>query len=291
MGVVAFEWAEVGDNQLTLVMNRDNWANREISRASRDVRSDSLSGRCKDNGGTWFAISSKGRVAFLMSKTLLEDKVDKDGGSELYPIDFMKSNVSPEEFADHVARCAKDDKLDEKNNGWSYSLIVADLTLNSMVHIRKPHILAPDVLTETVPFGVHTLSPDGGLDSTEARDLCLRGCFNQLIGVTKPQDFSTCGAFICGEATTDSFSDSVNRQLTRFDNFVNRFMCTPVEEGQQTVYLESMSRHTDGQLGMQRFGTTSATALVVERTGEVTFFENYRETDGGWTGKGFTFKI
>ncbi|XP_010500918.1 PREDICTED: uncharacterized protein LOC104778223 [Camelina sativa] len=202
MGVVAFEWAEVGDNQLTLVMNRDNWANREISRASRDVRSDSLSGRCKDNGGTWFAISSKGRVAFLMSKTLLEDKVDKDGGSELYPIDFMKSNVSPEEFADHVARCAKDDKLDEKNNGWSYSLIVADLTLNSMVHIRKPHILAPDVLTETVPFGVHTLSPDGGLDSTDAtRDLCLRDYFSQMIGVTNPQDFP------CGEATTDSFSD------------------------------------------------------------------------------------
>ncbi|XP_010500921.1 PREDICTED: uncharacterized protein LOC104778226 [Camelina sativa] len=286
MGVVAFDWAEVGNNQLTLVMNRDNLANREISRASWDglILSEAswdgliLSGRCKDNGGTWFAISPKGRVAFLMSKTMLKDKVDKVGGPELYPIDFMKSNMSPEEFADHVARC------EDQDNGWSYySLIVADLTLNSMVHIRKPHILAPDVLTKTVPFGVHTLSPDGGLDSTDAtRDLCLRDYFSQMIGVTKPKYCP------CGEATIDSFSDWGNDQLTRFKKFVESFMCTPVEEGQPTVYFE---RKPDEELGIPRFGTTSATALAVERNGEVTFFESYRETDGRWTGKDFSFNM
>jgi len=30
MGIVAFEWAEGKTNQLTLLMNRDNWENRQV---------------------------------------------------------------------------------------------------------------------------------------------------------------------------------------------------------------------------------------------------------------------
>ncbi|XP_020869905.1 uncharacterized protein LOC9326468 [Arabidopsis lyrata subsp. lyrata] len=165
MGIVAFNWAEGegNNNQLTLLMNRENWENRVISEASWNGNGEILSGRCEDNGGTWFGISRGGRVAFLMSAEILFDRVDQNTGSELYPIEFLESNRSPQDFALHVAQREEErhynGELDDPADGWSYSLIVADMTLNSMVHIRKPSQQVPIVIIQPVPFGVHTLSP------------------------------------------------------------------------------------------------------------------------------------
>lgn len=50
-----------------------------------------------------------------------------------------------------------------------FSLIVTDMTSNSMVHIYKPEEDKARVMKEPVPFGVHTLSPFGGLDSEVPR--------------------------------------------------------------------------------------------------------------------------
>ncbi|XP_010455477.1 PREDICTED: uncharacterized protein LOC104737074 [Camelina sativa] len=249
MGIVAFNWAEEGNNQLTLVMNRDNWANRVISKASWEGQI--LSGRCQDNDGTWFAISERGRVAFLMSITLLDDQVDPNDGCEFYPIEFLKSNMSPLEFADHV------EKLEAgRQKAWSYCLIVADMASNSMVHIRKPNQDEPNVVKQTVNFGVHTLSPYNGLDSlvsARSKDLRLKHLFNEKIG------------------------DLGNVQLPQLIKFARDFMCKPEGErvGQDTMYVEMMARHPVSGLENQRFGTTSTTVLAVERTGGVKFFERY----------------
>ncbi|KAL9306807.1 putative transport and Golgi organization protein [Arabidopsis thaliana] len=90
MGIVAFEWAEGKTNQLTLLMNRDNWENRVISGASWSRNGQILSGRCKANNGTWFGITKGGRVAFLVNTSLLLDRVKSYSGSELYPVRFLE---------------------------------------------------------------------------------------------------------------------------------------------------------------------------------------------------------
>ncbi|XP_010477317.1 PREDICTED: uncharacterized protein LOC104756422 [Camelina sativa] len=254
MGIVAFNWAREGNNQLTLVMNRDNWGNRVISKASWDGHI--LSGRYEDSKGTWFAISKRGRVAFLMSRTLLDDDIVPFRGSEFYPSAFLESNMSPWEFAVNVQR-----ERDIQNK-LSYSLIVADMASNSMVHIRKPEKDEPNVMIGILPSGVHTLSPLHGLDSEIAvRDTFLRDRFTQMIGHLG------------------------NDPLPQLNEFASNYMLSPVGEGQETVFVEEMANHPDldRALGMQRYGTTSTTALVVIRTGEVKIFERYREENGQLT--------
>ncbi|EOA29210.1 hypothetical protein CARUB_v10025484mg [Capsella rubella] len=238
MGIVGFNWAEEGNNQLVLLMNRDNWGNRVINGGSWNGQI--LSGRSADNKGTWLAISRGGRVAFLMSKTLLLDQVVPDRGCELYPIEFVEGNMSPQDFAMHVTERDVDSQ-----KGWSYSLIVADMASNSMVHMRKPVLDDPYVMIQPVSFGLHTLSPDGGLDSTiSVRDLQMRDFFN-------------------------------HDDLPALDEMARR----ATEAG---LFLESIAEHPNHKLGTQRFGTTSTTALAVTRTGKVMFVERFVDL-GGWT--------
>ncbi|EFH67174.1 predicted protein [Arabidopsis lyrata subsp. lyrata] len=188
MGIVAFNWTEGNNNQLTLLMNRDNWENRQGS-------------------------------------------------------------MSPDQFANEL-------RLHEKksNERHVYSLIVADMTSSSMVHILKPLDTKSDVIIETVPFGVHTLSSYEGLDSTESsRDSRLRGLFSQMI------------------------VDLGNNEKPQMQGIAGRFM-----------YDAAGGRDA---LRSQRFGTTSTTALVVKRTKEVMLFERYMEENGAWTKRHFAFNI
>ncbi|AAF80613.1 F2D10.16 [Arabidopsis thaliana] len=251
MGIVAFEWAEGKTNQLTLLMNRDNWENRQI-----------LSGRCKANNGTWFGITKGGRVAFLVNTSLLLDRVKSYSGSELYPVRFLEGNMSPEQFANEVKVHEK-----ETNERHAYSLVVADMTSSSMVHILKPSDTKSDVVIETVPFGVHTLSSYEGLDSTDsARDLLLRRLFTQMVG------------------------NLGNVQQRQMEEIAGRFMYD-AQAGRDAVFYHSRDEHPNGKLGTQRFGTTSTTALVVKRTREVMLFEKYMEQNGAWNTNNFAFNI
>ncbi|KAG7593518.1 Peptidase S9 prolyl oligopeptidase catalytic domain [Arabidopsis thaliana x Arabidopsis arenosa] len=244
---------------------------RVISGASWNANGQILSGRCEDNGGTWFGISRGGRVAFLVGSSLGLDYIEPDRGSELYPIEFLESNMSLEDFALHVAQREaqrhNNGQLDP-SEGWSYSLIVADLTLNSMVHILKTFQDDSDIIVNPVPFGVHTISPYFGLDSEASRDLRLRGLFNEMI------------------------DDLGNNQLPPLAEIAGRFMYNAEgdQEDADAVFLEAMTFHPNEQLGMQRIGTTSTTALVVERTGRARVFERYRD-NGAWPTHDFDFQI
>ncbi|XP_023633311.1 uncharacterized protein LOC17874821 isoform X2 [Capsella rubella] len=263
MGIVAFNWAKEGNNRLTLVMNRDNWANRVINGASWEGQN--LSGRSVDNNGTWFAISrQRGRVAFLMSSQLLGDAVDLNySGGELYPILFLESDLSPLEFARNLA-----EREAAEHKERTYCLVVADMALNSMVCIRKRALNETDVNIRTVPFGVHTLSPYYGLDSHSTKDSLLENHFTQMIGALG------------------------NDQLPLLQEFAWNFMGSPGAEGRRTVFVEFSAFHHNKQFEDRiRFGTTSTTALAVERTGGVTFFERYRDTNGEWKEHDFRFNI
>ncbi|XP_006285625.2 uncharacterized protein LOC17879041 [Capsella rubella] len=244
-------------------MNRDNWANRAMHRASWNGQI--LSGRCEDNDGTWFAISKRGRIAFLVNTSILLDRVDPDEGSELYPFEFLKSNMSPHDFANHVKQREVDrhEELDDESDGWSYSLIVADLISNAMVHIRKPVGSEPTVIIETVPFGVHSVSPYGGLDSNAfPRDTRLRTFFRVMIN--------------------DLGNDEVPPLREISEN---------TEGGRDAVNLETMDAHPSEELGIQRFGTTSKTTLAVKRNNKVIFNEGHRNYHGDWNWRELNFKI
>ncbi|XP_010441639.1 PREDICTED: transport and Golgi organization 2 homolog [Camelina sativa] len=262
MGIVAFNWAEGGNNQLMLLMNRDNWGNRVISKASWNRNGQILSGRCKKNEGTWFGISKRGRVAFLVNTSLLLDRVKANSGSELYPLHFLEGDLSPQQFAEELKQHEQ-----ESNERLVYSLIVADMTSNSMVHIRKPEAYKSNVVIENVTFGVHTLSSYEGLDSTESpRDLLLSGLFSQMI------------------------VDLGNNQLPPLRDIAGKFMYD-TEGERDAVFLETTDEHPSGNLDMQRYGTTSTTALVVKHTREVMFFERFMDTNGGWDKHDFNFNI
>ncbi|XP_020869867.1 uncharacterized protein LOC9326449 [Arabidopsis lyrata subsp. lyrata] len=229
--------------------------NRIISGASWNGNGQILSGRSADNNGTWFGISRGGRVAFLVSVDTLLDHVDPQAGSELYPIEFLEGNMTPQDFANDVAQGEEVDEL------LSFSLIVADMTLNSMVHIRKPVQAEWNVMIQPVPFGVHTLSPYEGLDAIEPWDLLVFDVFNQMT------------------------AELGNNPLPPLKEIAG-IMYDDAEE-EDAVFLQ-LAAHP--QFGMQLFGTTSTTALAVERTGRVRLFERYR-LDGGWHTHDFDFQI
>ncbi|EFH66646.1 predicted protein [Arabidopsis lyrata subsp. lyrata] len=243
-----------------LAINRERGI---ISGASWNGNGQILSGRSADNNGTWFGISRGGRVAFLVSVDTLLDHVDPQAGSELYPIEFLEGNMTPQDFANDVAQGEEVDEL------LSFSLIVADMTLNSMVHIRKPVQAEWNVMIQPVPFGVHTLSPYEGLDAIEPWVIIKYKCLDLLVFDVFNQMTAELG----------------NNPLPPLKEIAG-IMYDDAEE-EDAVFLQ-LAAHP--QFGMQLFGTTSTTALAVERTGRVRLFERYR-LDGGWHTHDFDFQI
>ncbi|XP_010459822.1 PREDICTED: uncharacterized protein LOC104740807 isoform X2 [Camelina sativa] len=175
MGVVAFEWNERGNNQLLLMMNRDNWYSRAIREVAWNDSEEYLSGHCEANPTLfWLGVSKKGRVAFLVSSTLMLDQIDGIRGPDRYPDVFLRDHTSPQEFAENLVL---DEHTDE---GHVFSLIVADVNCPSMIHIRKPDADESNFIVERVPSGIHSLSING-LDEGSPRDFRLRDHFERMI--------------------------------------------------------------------------------------------------------------
>ncbi|EFH69365.1 predicted protein [Arabidopsis lyrata subsp. lyrata] len=262
MGIVGFQWGEGNYNQLTLLMNRDNYI---------------LSGRCQDNGGSWFGISRGGRVAFLVSGDLLVDRVLPHMGSELYLIEFLAGNMTPQEFANDVAR------RNEMVYLTTFSLIVADMPLNSMVHIRKLQPMA--VESEIVPFGVHTLSAHGGLDGTLPRDLLMRGIYNLMYGNNPLPPLELARRCMSNAEGGPHDALYLDKMVEHFEKFnLTFFMVHPCTI--TNLFLFNSVQYYGGH-----FGTTSTTALVVERTGRVRVFERYMMENGTYNTHDFDFDL
>ncbi|XP_023640368.1 uncharacterized protein LOC17889231 [Capsella rubella] len=163
-GIVAFKWAEEGENQLLVLMNRENWGSRIIRAASWNENGQILRGIDERYSGTWFGISKKGRVSFVLSSSLVSE-YRREITPELCASHFLDGTESPQEFAESVEADMEKKKMMYGHG--EFNLIVADLNLCSMFHIMKgAH--NPDVLIEEVPYGTHTLSLRG-LDCSNYR--------------------------------------------------------------------------------------------------------------------------
>ncbi|VYS46709.1 unnamed protein product [Arabidopsis thaliana] len=271
MGIVAFQWGE-GENILTLLQNRENWQsrqtllmnlyfvwviNRSIGKAAWEWdESQVLSGRCAETDGTWLGISIRGRVAFLVEAGPVNR--DRIIGAECRTLDFLKSNLSPEDFADSLA-------LDSgRNTGIAYHLIVADIVSNSMFYIYKPSLSEDGmVYTEPVGPGVHTLS-SAGLDSEVGhRDLRLKRYFSERINRELPEPISGLAEEVMYDTVEAINGDPLS-----------------------SIFV------VDTLIENEHYGTRCTTALVVRRTMQVRFFERYRARfNDDWNVHDFRFTI
>ncbi|KAG7597748.1 Transport and Golgi organization protein 2 [Arabidopsis suecica] len=252
MGIVAFQWGE-GENILTLLMNRDNWEDRDISRASWNGNGEILSGRSAETNGTWLGISRGGRVAFLVYEGPISC-INRIIGAECLTLEFLQSNESPEDFAKSLAADSG------RNTKIAYHLIVADIASNSMFQIFKP--VDGIVHTRPVGPGVHTLS-SSGLDC-EVRDRDLR--------------------------LKNSFGDMINRGLPSQMGELPEIMYDPVRADGRSPLSSIFIVDTTYEKG--NYGTRSTTALVVKPTNDVMFFERYREKfNENWKDHDFEFTI
>ncbi|CAH2069907.1 unnamed protein product [Thlaspi arvense] len=257
MGIAAFEW---GNKKLTLLQNRDNFDSwqkkkRTINGAAWDGDNQILSGRLEPDGGTWFGISRRGRVAFLVDRMLFS--VSTNCSSSL-PMCFLQLDMSPEEFARQLAQ---GNMLNAET--MAYNLIVADITLNSMFHISRQHADARSpVATAAVGFGVHVLSL-GRLDAN----------FSQMIGDYEDKEVPPLKE-ISAKFMYDPVENTEGNKLSAF--FVDM----------KVRNVTNPERYREER----RYRTTSTTALTVKPIMEVNFYERYLE-DGAWKHHDFTFNI
>ncbi|CAH2036732.1 unnamed protein product [Thlaspi arvense] len=238
--------------------NKASFYDLAIKTAAWDEDNKILAGRCEVNGGTWCGVSKNGRVAFLVDTALVMNDIKIRGGaSELIPIRFLKSTMTPKDYAKEVKNAEKECH----NESRAYNLIVADVTSKEMYFIKKPLADKTRVDISKVDFGVHTLSL-AGLDGGE--DSRLKGLFKEMIDAHK------------------------NKQLPPLKELAQRLMYDP----EPSFYFETTDIPPNhGNEQRKRYGTTSTTALVVKPTKEVIFYEKHFERPGVWTHHDFTFNI
>ncbi|KAG7592447.1 Transport and Golgi organization protein 2 [Arabidopsis thaliana x Arabidopsis arenosa] len=255
MGTVAFQWE---DSKLTLLMNRNNYEGQVTKKATWD-ESNTILGSWFDKRlrGTWFGFSKAGRLAFMV-----EPLREHGGDDELfeYITRFLKGAIAINQFSDRVAERCK--------NRQSTNVVVVDLDLKSMVYLQKKASSVP-IYVKKVGHGVHTLS-DTGLDSESPKDVRLRERYHDVIAGNEPP---------------------------MIDVLVQELMTDPVqaEQGNEhsSVFVDVKSAiefHLDTQIDLQRYRTTSSTALEVQLDGGK-FYQKLFMSNGDCEEDGFNFSM
>ncbi|EOA39147.1 hypothetical protein CARUB_v10012084mg [Capsella rubella] len=250
MGAVAFQWGEEY-NKLTLLMNRDNWESRVIKPAGWLWNDKILRGWSTYNRGTWFGISKRGRVAFLVDAI----PFNRAAGFECHTLEFLRSNLSPKDFAKSVAGHS------QCNHGKAYHLIVADIKSNSMYYICKE---TPESVVHTgaVAPGVHTLTMAGLDRIAYYKDTHLWLSFYEMIKQGLPPSMK---------------------------ELASKFMYSQVKLSDE---VPLSANFVDINADNERYGTTSTTALVVKPDKEVMFYERYKAANSDeWKERNFEFTI
>ncbi|GER49710.1 Ser/Thr-rich protein T10 in DGCR region [Striga asiatica] len=212
-----------------------------------------LGGKDEVAGGTWLAASRHGRVAFLTNvlehHTLPEAKSRGD-----LPIRFLKSNKSPREFADELAK--------EANQYNGFNLIVADLVSKSMVYVSNRPKGEP-VSIQEVRQGIHVLS-NATLNSPWPKAERLEQKFKEEVD-----------QYGQGEIPLTKMVGKLMRDTLKADKGKLPNICSlDWELGLSSIFVE-----VETPLG--KYGTRSTAVLTVKACGEASFYEAYLE-GGQW---------
>ncbi|CAI9113376.1 OLC1v1013963C1 [Oldenlandia corymbosa var. corymbosa] len=277
MCIGVFIWKAHPLHPLILLLNRDEYHRRPTTPLSWWDDDDDLGnhvilgGRDEVAGGTWLACNVFGKLAFLTNVREVTSSSDpsrrKKSRGQL-PLRFLQSKKSVEEFADELVR---ENNVEEYNGS---NLIIADLGSLSMFYItNRPK--SDGVTATRVSPGIHVLS-NAKLDTPWPKAQRLEKSFKSLMDKYGEREIPL--EELCEEPLMkDSTKDEDESKLPG--------ICAPEWEHQ----LSSIFVDTETPMG--RCGTRSISTLITKTCGEMTFSENYIDTDGLWKERTISFNI
>eukprot|EP01118_Nematostelium_gracile_P018407 TRINITY_DN816_c0_g1_i1.p1 TRINITY_DN816_c0_g1~~TRINITY_DN816_c0_g1_i1.p1 ORF type:complete len:284 (+),score=71.59 TRINITY_DN816_c0_g1_i1:50-901(+) len=232
-----------------LISNRDEDLDRETTQA--DWWSDHpeiLAGRDNKKGGTWMGITKGGRFAALTNFRTPVEKPEMSSRGQLVT-DFLLGDMNPKDYVEQVKEKA------ESYNG--FNLIVGDFTKSLSLWYcgsRSDTIK----LTKGQVYGVGNAS----LDTPWHKLVLAKQLFEEVI----KKNESSHDAKVHTDAFFDIFCDP---KKAAKDNIPN----TGVEEEEQlsSIFIDSAYEGT--------YGTRSQTAIVIHKTGKVTYVERSKKID------------
>lgn len=272
MCIAVFIWKAHPLYPFLLLLNRDEYHNRPtIPLGWWQDDPHILGGRDAVAGGTWLACSKDGRVAFLTNvRELLHpcsfpssspQQLPKSRG--YLPLRFLQSKKSPEEFADEL--------VEEATFYDGFNLIVADLWSMSMLYITNRPKGSGIIATRVSP-GIHVLS-NAKLDSPWPKAQRLEQSFEDLMD-----------KYGEGEVPLKEMSEKLMKDTTKDDESKLPQIYPPEwEYNLSSIYVEA-----DTPMG--RYGTRSTSALAMDTSGNMTYFEKHLDADL-WKEKVISFQI
>lgn len=251
MCIAAWIWLTHPHYPLLLLLNRDEYHNRPTKPVSWWEDSPQiLGGRDCLAGGTWFACTRGGRLAFL-TNVREPDRLPNARSRGDLPVRFLESDKSPAEFAEEVV------KEGDQYNG--FNLILADLCSKTMIYVSNKPTEEPFSIQEVSP-GLHVLS-NANLDAPWPKAQRLRQNFKESL------DKYGEGGVPAIEMVEHLMTDAVRADKEKLPSTG----CDPEWE----FMLSSIFVDADSPKGP--YGTRSMVAFSVTKSGEVSFYERYLE--------------
>ncbi|KAM7517374.1 hypothetical protein LguiA_006957 [Lonicera macranthoides] len=277
MCIAAFVWQAHPLYPFILLLNRDEYHNRPTKPAGWWWEGgDIVGGRDEVAGGTWFACSTHGRVAFLTNILELQTLPDAKSRGEL-PLRFLKSKKGAKEFGEELA------KEGHEYNGFNLMMVELDhqtgtknKSSSKMVYVtNRPKGGAVSI--QEIPPGIHVLS-NSKLDSPWPKAQRLKLNFRDVLnkyGTDQEDDISL------KEMVAKLMRDTV--KVEDASNLPH--ICSlDWEFGLSSIFV-----HVDTPLGC--YGTRSTSGLSIRGNGEVSLYEIYLERDETWKEQTINYRI
>ncbi|KAF6154375.1 hypothetical protein GIB67_026831 [Kingdonia uniflora] len=253
MCIAVFVWQSHPIYPFLLLLNRDEYHKRPTKPIYWWEGCEILGGRDEIAGGTWLACTRDGRLAFLTNVMESPPFPEAKSRGDL-PVRFLKSTLSPKEFAQEVIKEA------DQFNG--FNLMLVDICSKTMVYVSNRPKGEPICVHEVSP-GIHVLSNEK-LDSTWPKAQRLNQNFKKLL------DKDGEGEITSKEMVEELMTDTVKADESRLPGI------------RSAIYeMETSSIFVGFDSPEGRYGTRSTALLCVKASGEVSFYEKYIEK-GKW---------
>ncbi|KAK4424006.1 hypothetical protein Salat_1594000 [Sesamum alatum] len=253
MCIAVFIWKSHPIYPFLLLLNRDEYHNRPTTALRWWEDGEIVGGRDEQAGGTWLACTKDGKVSFVTNVREIPSHSQVKSRGDL-PIRFLKSQKSPKEFAEEL--------MGEANQYNGFNLIVADLCSMTMFYItNRPKDDAPSIVQ--VSPGIHVLS-NANLDTPWPKAQRLRHSFEDVV-VQKCCDAEISMKEITEKLMTDTTKDDQEELLPHIYPPAFEYLLS-------AIFVEA---DTPGG----RYGTRSVSAVALETSGAVSFYERSLEKD------------
>ncbi|KAL3722828.1 hypothetical protein ACJRO7_035090 [Eucalyptus globulus] len=247
MCIAVFLWQAHPLYPFFLLHNRDEYRSRPTEPVAWWDNGEILGGRDGLAGGTWLACSRNGKIAFVTNVREVGNVAEPKSRGEL-PVRFLESKKNPADFAKEVVMEA------HRYNG--FNLILVDLSSKSMIYVtNRPK--DGDVLVSEVPPGIHVLST-ASLDTPWPKAVRLRSNFEKFLekhgGSELPPE----------EMANKLMTDTTKANKTKLSGIYS----VDFEHSLSSIFVEANTEQG-------RYGTRSISAISVQISGEVAFYEKY----------------